>query len=101
MSAKPDGGPASYYDINFKVKTLNDIIEKKGHLHWKGDSFHIANILKAIWRWGVKDGTTEAYDARKIIYSGARLLMRYTDVKEVRNTLQAMLDDKQFQEDSD
>ena len=101
MSTKPDGGPAPYYDINFKVKTLNDIIEKKGHLHWKGDSFHIANILKAIWRWGVKDGTTEAYDARKIIYSGTRLLMRYTDVKEVRNTLQAMLDDKQFQEDSD
>ena len=101
MSTKPDGGPAAYYDIHFKIKTLNDIIEKKGHLHWKGDSFHIANILKAIWRWGVKDGTTEAYDARKIIYSGARLLMRYAGVQEVRNTLQAMLDDKQFQEDLD
>ena len=95
---KPDGGPASYYDVNFPVKTLNDLIENKSEQHWKGDSFHLSNILKATWRWGVKQGTTEAYDARKFIYSGARLLMKYSSVTELRETLQRMLDDPQFQE---
>lgn len=94
----PDGGPANYYDIRYQVKTLNDLIENKSEEHWKGDSFHLSNILKATWRWGIKQGTTEAYDARKFIYSGARLLMKYAGVKELRKTLKAMLEDKQFQD---
>lgn len=96
---KPDGGPADYYDIPYKAHTLNDLLEYKGEYHWKGDSFHLANLVKAAWRWGVKQGTTEAYDARKFIYSGARLLMKYAGVKELRETLQRMLDDPQFKED--
>ena len=94
----PDGGPANYYDIRYQVKTLNDLIESKSEEHWKGDSFHLSNILKATWRWGIKQGTTEAYDARKFIYSGARLLMKYAGVKELRKTLETMLNDHQFQE---
>lgn len=96
---KPDGGPADYYDIPYKAHTLNDLLEYKGEYHWRGDSFHLANLVKAAWRWGVKQGTTEAYDARKFIYSGARLLMKYAGVKELRDTLQRMLDDPQFKED--
>lgn len=95
---KSDGGPSSYYDLPSGCTTLNDIIEWKGESQWLGDSFHLSNVTKAAWRWGIKDGTTKDYDARKFIYTGARLLMKYAGVAELRRTLQAMLDDKQFQE---
>ena len=102
-SGKPDGGPAVYYDLpnDRPMNTLNDILEWKGETQWLGDSFHLANVTKAGWRWGIKDGTTREYDARKFIYSGARLLMKYAGVKELRKTLQKMLDDPQFQEGED
>ena len=98
--SKPDGGPAEYYDLptDRPMNTLNDILEWKGDTQWLGDSFHLANVTKAGWRWGIKDGTTKAYDARKFIYSGARLLMKYVGVQELRKTLQNMLDDPQFKD---
>ena len=101
--SKPDGGPADYYDLprDTPMNTLNDILEWKGETQWLGDSFHLSNIIKAGWRWGIKDGTTKAYDSRKFIYSGARLLMKYAGVKALRETLQKMLDDPQFQERED
>ena len=92
----PDGGPAIYYDFPEGFNTLNDIIEWKSETQWLGDSFHLANLLKACWRWGIKEGTSKEYDARKIIYSGARLLMKYAGKEEVRKTLERMLNDKQF-----
>lgn len=95
---KPDGGPASYYDLPVGAATLNDIIEAKGDAQWLGDTFHLANILKATWRWGDKEGTSKDYDARKFIYSGARLLMKLKGATELRRTLQQMLDDPQFGE---
>ena len=95
---KPDGGVASYYDLPIVCNTLNDLLEWKGDTQWKGDSFHLSNVVKAAWRWGVKDGTDPAYDSRKLLYSGARLLMKHTSVTEVRRVLQQMLDDKQFKE---
>lgn len=94
----PDGGPQAYYDFPVGSLTLNDLLEYKGDKDWKGDSFHLANIVKAAWRWGIKSGVDKPYDARKFIYSGARLLMKYAGVTEVRRTLEAMLNDKQFQE---
>jgi hypothetical protein len=87
---KPDGGPAEYYDFPTGAITLNDLIEHKDM------GFHRGNIFKACWRWGTKSGTTKEYDARKIIYSGARLLMKLVGVEELRVTLQKMLDDPQF-----
>jgi hypothetical protein len=100
--SKPDGGPADYYNLpsDRPMNTLNDILEWKGDTQWLGDSFHLANITKAGWRWGIKDGTTKAYDARKFIYSGARLLMKYVGVQELRKTLNSMLDDPQFKVDN-
>jgi len=95
---KSDGGPSSYYDFPKNMLTLNDLLDFKGDRHWLGDSFHLANVVKAAWRWGTKNGTTKEYDARKIIYSGARLLMKYAGVSQVRKALQEMLDDPQFQE---
>lgn len=88
---KADGGPAEYYDFPEGAITLNDLIE------YKNMDFHRGNIFKACWRWGTKSGTTEDYDARKIIYSGARLLQKLAGVDALRETLQKMLDDPQFQ----
>tara|TARA_R110000824_G_scaffold400866_1_gene609630 strand:+ start:28976 stop:29542 length:567 start_codon:yes stop_codon:yes gene_type:complete len=98
--SKPDGGPAGYYDLptDRPMNTLNDILEWKGDTQWLGDSFHLANVTKGGWRWGIKDGTSKAYDSRKFVYSGARLLMKYAGVSELRKTLQKMLDDPQFKE---
>lgn len=96
---RPTGGPEGYYDIPVRCVTLNDILEWKGDSQWLGDSFHLANLVKAAWRWGIKEGTSRDYDARKFIYTGARLLMKYAGVMEVRRTLQQMLDDPQFHEE--
>lgn len=93
---KPDGGPAEYYDLPPNPVTLNDLLEYKGDKHWLGDSFHLANIVKAAWRWGIKSGTDKSYDARKFIYSGVRLLLKYQGLTETRKTLQKLLDDPQF-----
>lgn len=95
-----DGGPSEYYDIPTGIKTLNDIVEWKGDSQWLGDTFHLANIVKAAWRWGIKDGTTKAYDARKLIYTGARLLRKHAGAKETREALQRLLDDPQFKENT-
>lgn len=92
----PDGGPADYYDLPPNPKTLNDLLEYKGDQHWLGDSFHLSNIVKAAWRWGIKSGTDKSYDARKFIYSGVRLLLKYQGLTETRATLQKLLDDPQF-----
>lgn len=87
-----NGGPTEYYDFPKGAITLNDLIE-----HQQMD-FHRGNIFKACWRYGTKAGTTKEYDARKIIYSGARILMGLVGVAELRKTLTKMLDDPQFQE---
>lgn len=86
----PDGGPAKYYDFPEEPKTLNDLIE------FKDMGFHLGNIFKACWRYGTKVGVTKEYDARKIIYSGCRLLKRLVGTQELRDTLQRILDDPQF-----
>jgi len=96
-TTKPDGGVAAYYDLPPDAVTLNDLIEHKAYTQWLGDTAHLFNIFKAAWRWGIKEGTTKEYDSRKFIYSGARLLMKHAGVKALRDTLQKMLDDPQFQ----
>jgi hypothetical protein len=86
-----------YFDL-CNGGTLNDELERKGDEQWLGDSFHLGNVVKLAWRWGIKEGTDKAYDANKLIYSGARLLMKYKGVTAVRKALQKLLDDPQFQE---
>lgn len=95
---KSDGGPSNYYDLPNGAITLNDLLEHLAYTRWAGDTLHLKDTVKAAWRWGEKDGTDKPYDCRKIIYSGARLLMKYAGVKELRKTLQGMLDDPQFQD---
>ncbi len=97
---KSDGGSSSYYDFPQGFKTLNDLMEWKADKQWLGDSFHLSNLMKAALRWGTKDGTDKAYDARKIMYYGARLLMKYAGKEALNKTLRDMLDDEQFRHDN-
>ena len=96
-TTKSDGSASSYYDFPAGATTLNDVMEDLAANRWHGDALHLKDIFKAAWRWGEKEGTTKAYDARKIIYYGARLLMLYAGDEALRTTLQSLLDDKQFQ----
>ena len=96
---KPDGGPAGYYDLPFQEwNTVNDMVEYLSEKQWGKYSWIFKDILKACTRFGEKLGTDEAYDAKKIIYYGCRLLMSVTDKATTRKYLQQLLDDKQFKE---
>ena len=96
---KPDGGPAGYYDLPFQDwVTVNDMVKYLSDTQWGKHSWIFKDILKACTRFGKKSGTDKAYDAKKIIYYGARLLMSVTDNSTTREYLQQLLDDKQFKE---
>jgi hypothetical protein len=64
------GWTSSYYKIPDGATELQDLIE------FKNMNFAIANIFKAAYRLGSKDGTTEVYDLEKIIWFAQRELER-------------------------
>ena len=94
---KSDGGPSGYFDLR-NGGTLNDELEYKGDTQWLGDSFHLGNVVKLAWRWGIKSGTEKSYDANKLMYSGARLYKKYAGGTKLRKALQKLLDDPQFKD---
>ena len=96
VKAKSNGGPSSYYDFPHGAVTWNDVAEIKAQAQWGAFSYHMKDIGKAIMRFGAKDGTTNAYDARKIIYSGLRLLGMIEGKDAMRKELLDLLDDPQF-----
>lgn len=67
---KSDGGSSSYYLIPEGATELMDLIEHKNM------GFSIGNIFKACYRLGSKEGTSRAYDLKKIIYFAQRELDR-------------------------
>lgn len=91
-----DGGPSSYYDFQPGWVTFNDFMEHKAKTQWRGHALHLKDVGKAICRFGVKAGTTDAYDARKIIYSGLRLLGMIAGKDAMRAELLKLLNDPQF-----
>jgi hypothetical protein len=93
-----DGGPSDYYDFPESWTTFNDFIEYKSEAQWGKFSFHLGNIGKALCRWGDKDGTSIEYDAKKIIYSGVRVLKMIIGTEKTRLYLFRLLDDPQFKE---
>jgi hypothetical protein len=97
-SITSDGGPSDYYDFRDEWKTWNDLADHKASEQWKEHSFHLGNIGKALYRWGNKSGTTKNYDARKIVYSGLRVLMMLEGKKNVRTYLESLLRDPQFKD---
>jgi hypothetical protein len=91
-----DGGPSSYYDFDAGWNTFNDFMEHKAKTQWGSFSLHLKDVGKALCRFGIKAGTTDAYDARKIIYSGLRILGMIEGNEAMRKELVKLLDDKQF-----
>ena len=101
IKIKTDGGSASYYDAPFQdFTTVNDMIDYYSKNFWGWRSYIFKDIVKAVTRFGRKEGTDESYDAKKIIYYGCRLLMSVTDKSTTRKYLQQLLDDKQFKENN-
>ena len=96
-----DGGPSAYYDFEPAWKTWNDFADYKSKAQWKEHSFHLGNVGKSICRWGDKGGTTKAYDARKIVYSGLRVLMMLEGKDAVTKYLEALLNDQQFKQENE
>jgi len=93
-----DGGPSPYYDFLPGWKTWNDFADHKAKTQWKEFSFHLGNVGKSLCRWGDKNGTTKTYDARKIVYSGLRILMMLEGKNHVRKYLEDLLEDGQFRD---
>ena len=91
-----DGGPSKYYDFLNGWQTWNDLADYKSVKQWKEHSFHLGNIGKAIFRWGEKDGTSKTYDAKKIVYSGLRVLLMLEGKDKVEKYLTDLLKDRQF-----
>ena len=59
---KPTGWSSNYYELPEDAKELDDLICER-EMHW-----HIANIFKACYRFGEKDGTSKLYDINKILW---------------------------------
>jgi hypothetical protein len=95
--APVSGGPSKYYDYPFKDWTTgNDMMEYFATEVWGAYSLHFKDIFKAGLRWGNKSGTTEEYDARKIVYSGLRLLGMVAGKQTVADYLKELSEDQQF-----
>lgn len=95
--SKSTGGPSSYYDFPFKSwVTLNDFIEHLAEHRWGKFSPNLKDILKAVVRWGDKDGTTVEYDANKLLYYSCRVLQQAAGQDKLREALQKILEDPQF-----
>ena len=98
---KTDGGSSTYYDAPLQeFTTVNDMVDYYSKNFWGWRSYIFKDIVKAVTRFGRKEGTDEAYDTKKIIYYGCRLLMSVTDKTTTRKYLQQLLDDKQFKENN-
>jgi len=91
-----DGGPSSYYDFEEGWVTLNDMMEAKAMSQWGAFSLHLKDIGKAIFRFGAKRGIDYAYDARKIVYSGLRLLVMLEGKEKTSLFLDSLTEDRQF-----
>jgi len=96
VSTKSDGGPSGYYDFPAEWCTWNDLMEWKAMNQWGAFSLHLKDVGKAFFRFGTKDGTTQAYDARKMVYSGLRLVGMLEGREAMRQELLRLLDDPQF-----
>jgi len=65
-----DGGSTSYYELPMWADELGDLIE------YKNMNFNRGNIFKAAYRLGDKEGSSELYDLRKIVWFAEREIAR-------------------------
>jgi len=101
LTSELTGGPAKYYDLPYSEwQTTNDMGEYLAKERWGAYSLHFKDLLKALVRFGAKDGTSMQYDIEKMIYSGCRTMIMLSGKKALREYLQRLLDDPQFKEKS-
>lgn len=94
---KSDGGPSTYYDFLSDWVTLNDAMEYLAENRWGKYALHLKDSMKACFRFGSKEGADVAYDAKKLVYSGLRLLVMIQGKAAVHSFLQKLIADPQFQ----
>ncbi len=73
LKTQPDGWSSSYYEIPPDAQEIDDLIIHKD-MDW-----HRANIFKAAYRWGQKEGTSVEYDLNKIIWMAERAKRAHPD----------------------
>ena len=86
--AKPTGGSSDYYKLPDDATQLQDLIEVKNM------NGNIKDIFKACYRYGQKDGTTDEYDARKMVYYSLRELGRITGSKDYIALAESVIGDQ-------
>lgn len=74
---KSTGGSTSYYIIPESAKEIHDLIDHKKM------NYSIANIFKACYRLGEKEGAEEIYDLQKIIHFAQRELNKLQEQQAV------------------
>lgn len=79
------GGGANYYDLPIGATQLQDLIE------YRNMNGNIKDIFKACYRMGLKDGTTDDYDMRKMVYYSLRELGRIDDRKDYLNLAEEII----------
>lgn len=94
---KSDGGPSTYYDFKPDWVTLNDAMEYLAEHRWGKYALHLKDSMKACFRFGSKDGADVSYDAKKLVYSGLRLLVMIEGKGKVQQFLAKLAADPQFQ----
>ena len=94
---KSDGGPSTYYDFLPDWVTLNDAMEYLAENRWGKYALHLKDANKACFRFGAKEGAGPEYDAKKLVYSGLRLLVMIIGKAAVHSFLQKLIADPQFQ----
>ena len=70
MAIKSDGGSSDYYILPKHARDILDLIDHKNM------RYPIANIFKACYRFGEKDGIDQRYDLNKMIFFAQRELER-------------------------
>ena len=74
---KSDGGGGSnYYDLPEGAEQLQDLIE------FRNMNGNLKDVFKACYRMGLKDGTSDEYDTRKLVYYAIRELGRILGRKD-------------------
>jgi hypothetical protein len=73
MKHTSDGGSTnSYYGVPKDTRDIGDLIDHKDM------NYNIGNIFKACYRLGEKEGTSEEYDLKKIVFFATRELEKLT-----------------------
>lgn len=70
LKTKSDGWSTDYYRLPEGAEQMQDLIEHRDM------NFAMANIFKAVYRYGHKQDTSREYDLNKIIWYANRELAR-------------------------